>query len=447
MNERHLAQAPSTSARLWVARALTEPAERFPELDPPHLNPTGLSPADAALALAIYRTTIQRWYTLEHLLDNFLTQRMRRLEPAMQAVLLSSAAQLVFLDRLPDYAVVDQAVGIARKHVRAGASGMTNAVLRKLAKLIAGHDPDTPWTPSRNTLPLPGGGTLKLHSPVMPDPADAVGNLATATSMPRSLVKRWAEVFGMETTTALCLHAIENPPTVVAMEPGFEPTPDADAAWTPHTKPGFVVWHGKHEELVAFLDAHPMRRVQDTASAASCAATAGLKPRTILDYCAGRGTKSRQLALMHPDARVIATDTHPDRREQLRETAEGIANLEVITPDRAGDDRYDLVVLDVPCSNAGVLARRPEARYRHSQLAMGKLVTLQREIIDRAHPWVASGGHLLYCTCSIERPENRKQIDRLLRNTDGELITDGAILPSGTGDSYTDGSYHALVRL
>ncbi|XAM00297.1 hypothetical protein OT109_02690 [Phycisphaeraceae bacterium D3-23] len=447
MNERHVAQAPSTSARLWVARALTEPAERFPDLDPPHLDPAGLSPADAALALAIYRTTIQRWYTLEHLLDQFLTQRMRRLEPAMQAVLLSAAAQLVFLDRLPVYAVVDQAVGIARKHVRAGASGMTNAVLRKLAKLVAGRDPDTPWTPSRDALPLPGGGVLTLNSPAMPDPADAVAHLAVATSMPRSLVKRWAEVFGMETTTALCLHAIENPPTVIAVEPGFDAATDSDTPWTPHELPGFVVWQGKHEELVAFLDAHPMRRVQDTASAASCQATTDLKPQTILDYCAGRGTKSRQLALMHKGAKVIATDTHPDRREQLRETAEGIDNLEVVTPDRAGDMQYDLVVLDVPCSNTGVLARRPEARYRHSQLAMGKLVTLQREIVDLAKSWVRPGGHLLYCTCSIERPENRKQVDRLLRNTHGQLVTDDAHLPAGTGDSYTDGSYHALMRL
>ncbi|MEM9414522.1 MAG: transcription antitermination factor NusB [Planctomycetota bacterium] len=446
MNERYAAQAPSTSARLWVARALTQPAERFPELDPPHLDPAGLSPADAALALAIYRTTIQRWYTLEHLLDGFLTQRMRRLEPAMQAVLLSAAAQIVFLDRLPDYAVVDQAVGIARKHVRPGAAGMTNAVLRKLAKLVAGRDLEAVWGPSRDTLPLAGGGVLRLNSPVMPDPGDAVAHLAVATSMPRSLVKRWAEVFGMETTTALCLHAIENPPTVIAVEPGFDETPSEDSAWIPHQTPGFVVWQGKHEALVAFLDAHPMRRVQDTASAASCEATATLSPKTILDYCAGRGTKSRQLALMHPDAKVIATDTHPDRREQLHESAEGIANLEVVTPDRAGDMQYDLVVLDVPCSNTGVLARRPEARYRHSQLSMGQLVTLQREIIDLAKNWVRPGGHLLYCTCSIERPENRKQADRLLRGTDGELVTDGAFLPAGTGDTYTDGSYHALMR-
>jgi len=441
------ATAPGgTSARLWVARALTDPAQRFPDLDPPQLDPAGLTPADAALGLAIYRTTVQRWLTLEHLLDRFLTQKLRKLEPEMQAVLLSSAAQLIFLDRLPDYAVVDQAVGIAKKHVRPGAAGMVNAVVRKVARLVEGHAPDAPWAPARNALPLPGGGTLTLKQNALPDPGDFVSHISIATSTPRPLIKHWLERLDQDAVTALCLHAIENLPTVVVVEDGFDVQSPSDD-WMPHEQTGFVVWRGRREALADFLGQSPDRRVQDVASVASCASTRSLSPATVLDYCAGRGTKTRQLAQMHPGATVYATDTHPGRRGELAEATAAFENVKVIEPADAGSRQYDLVVLDVPCTNTGVLARRPGARYRYSQLTLGQLVGIQREIVTQAARWVRPGGHLLYCTCSTEKAENQNQAAKLTRATGGELIAEDAILPGGSGDSYTDGSYHALVRL
>ena len=437
----------TTSARLWVACALTEPAQRFPDLDPPQLDPTGLTPADAALGLAIYRTTIQRWLTLEHLLDRVLTQKLRKLEPAMQAVLLSSAAQLVFLDRLPDYAVVDQAVGIAKKHVRPGAAGMVNAVVRKIARIVQEHDPNARWAPARNVLPLPGGGTLTLKQNALPDPADFVSHLSIATSTPRSLIKHWLERNDEQAVTALCLHAIENPPTVVIVEEEFDfDTPSED--WSRHEQPGFVVWRGRRDALADFLAVSPDRRVQDVASVASCVSTEALSPQTVLDYCAGRGTKTRQLARMHPDATVYATDTPPGSTRgthrghrvpgQRQGDRAGRRGQPAVRPSRAG-----CAVYEHGRAGPGV----PRRRYRYSQLTLGQLVGIQRQIVEQASQWVRPGGHLLYCTCSTEKAENQNQAAKLIRATGGELVADGAILPGGTADSYTDGSYHALVRL
>lgn len=446
--------APRESARAWAVRALTLQAERFPDLAPPDDDTTGLSPADAALALAIYRTTVQRWLTLEHLIERFLPRKLRRLEPGMQAVLLSAGAQLIFMDRLPGYAVVDQAVSLSRKFVRPQAAGMVNAVLRKLVRLAEQPDGQAPWQPAVDRLPrMPEGDAgqggvlmVPLAEPCLPEPHDIVRHLAAATSVPRVLVQRWVEVFGEPEAMRLCLHTIKNPPTVVAVEQGFDQSAGHED-WIAHKRAGAVVWRGKREALIDFLNGHPDRRVQDAASIASCEATSGLSPRTILDYCAGRGTKSRQLALMHPQATVYATDIHPGRRAQLREAAQGIENLQVIEPDDAGTRGYDLIVLDVPCTNTGVLARRPEARYRYSQQTVGSLVQLQRQIVDQASPWVCSGGHLLYCTCSIEKSENDKQADRIARKLGGKLISQATILPGGARDSYTDGSYHALMQM
>jgi len=438
-------QDTSESARYWAAQRLARVAEQFPDVDPPDTDLSGLSPADAALALAIYRTTIQRWFTLQHILEKYLSKQCRRLEPAMQAVLMSGAAQLVFFDRLPAYAVVDESVSLAKQLVRGNAAGMVNAVLRQVDRLVKDAKPVAKWSPAADLLPMPGGGAVRLKEPVLPPPTPLDKHLAVATSMPLRLVREWVQRWGEEQTTQLCLQVIENPPTTIAVEQPFNFKPHREVC-RPHTHDGFVVSDGPAEALRGFLDLHSVRRVQDVASSLAVASTAEYKPKSILDYCAGMGTKTRQLALLHPDAVIAATDTHPGRREALRASTAGFDNIRVIEPDQAGTEQYDLVLLDVPCSNTGVLARRPEARYRFSQQSLGELVQLQRQILETASAWVKPGGLLLYSTCSIEPPENRKQVERRLRQG-GELLHEHQQMPTGTGDTYTDASYHALMRV
>lgn len=435
------------SARLWAADRLALVAEQFPLVEPPDNDLSGLSPADAALALAIYRTTVQRWFTLQQILEKYLSKQLRRLEPSMQAVLLSGAAQLVFFDRLPSYAVIDESVGLARKLVRDNASGMANAVLRQVDRLMKSAQRQCQWSPDASLIPMPGGRAIRFPQPVMPAPDKLDKHLAAATSVPLRLVKEWIQRWGPEQATQLCLQAIENPPTTLAVEDGFDLASN-ESLCEPHALAGSVVWAGNSEDLGPFLDAHPQRRVQDAASTMAVETTRGRLPSgaVILDYCAGLGTKTRQLAITHPDATIYATDTHPGRRETLREVAEGLQQVHVIDPGQAGEKRYDLVLLDVPCTNTGVLARRPEARYRYTQQSLGELVKLQREIVQAATAWVKPGGLLLYSTCSIEPPENRKQGERVVRQG-GELLHEHQQMPAGSGATYTDGSYHALVRV
>lgn len=434
------------SARLWAAQQLTTVAQQFPQIDPPQQDLSELSAADRALALAIYRTTVQRWLTIQPIVEKYLTKQLRRLEPEMQAVLMSGAAQLLFLDRLPAYAVVDESVHLARKLVRPNAAGMVNAVLRQVDRLVGERDTNNSWSPAADRVPLPSG-VLRLKDHALPSPSPLDKHLAAATSMPLRLVREWIQRWGDEEATRLCLQGIVNPPTTIWVEHEFALEKHGQIV-TPHEHASgrFVVWSDPRADLQAFLAEHPERRVQDVAASLAVLSTETYQPKTILDYCAGRGTKTRQLALTHPDAQVTATDTHPGRREELRSATAGLPNVRVIEPDQAGEASYDLVLLDVPCSNTGVLARRPEARYRFSQQSLGDLVKLQREIIEKASAWVVPEGLVLYTTCSIEPPENQKQAQRVTRRG-GTLLHEHLQMPGGTGRSYTDGSYHALVRL
>lgn len=415
-------------ARRRAVEALIPAAAAFPDLEPQELDIAGLDPRDAALALAIHRTVLQRWITLAYLLDRRLTQKLARLEPRLAAVLLAGAAQLLFFERLPDHAVVDESVRLAKKLVRPQAGPLVNAVLRRLAAERPKRD-SAPWRPAPDLLPI-DDASLRLGEPILPPPANLVHHLAVATSHPRRLVQRWLDVHGQDLAVRLCWHGALDPPTIV-----FDDE-------SPQT------WTAGHDALRDWLAASPARRVQDPASAAPLAATASLTVRMAVDYCAGRGTKTRQLAAMHPGSTVIATDVDPQRHADLAAAFADHPRVRVVPPPVASASiaDADLLLLDVPCSNTGVLARRPGARYRFSQSSLDKLVALQRRILREACAGLRPGAHLLYSTCSLEREENQKQAAWAARSLQLTLVGEGATLPSGPGEPYHDASYHALFR-
>jgi 16S rRNA (cytosine967-C5)-methyltransferase len=428
---------PPTARRAAVL-ALLPAAERFPDVPPTEPDLANLSPPDAALATAIHRTVLQRWLTLEHLLARQVKSPLRKLDPPTRAVLLAGAAQLIFFDRLPGYAVLDQSVRLAKSLANPRAAGLVNAVLRKLDGLVA-ERPDTDWQPAADHLPAADGTTLVLRDKLLPKPDNLLAHLVVATSLPLPLLQDWFNQFGRERATELARQSLAHPPTFVIEDE--QPRP----------------WAGTREQLADWLAVDPARRVQDPASLASVAAAAELDPlpRHILDLCAGRGTKTRQLAAQFPRATIVASDPHAERLEDLAQVGEAFDNVRVVPgagngPAAAGP--FDLILLDVPCSNTGVLARRPGARYRGTPTHLASLVDLQRQIITDALPRLGPGGAVLYCTCSIDPRENQDQTRWLLERAPHLTIAAEATrLPQrgGTGGSggpdYHDGSYHALL--
>lgn len=419
------------TARHAVVFALIPAVERFPDLPLGEPDLSGLSAADARLATAIYRTTIQRWLTNAHLLSRHLKQPPRKLPPETYAILLAGTTQLVFMDRLPAYAVIDESVRLAHAFKQVRTAGLVNAVLRKIADSVEGSS-DEPWTPAPapggDRVPMAEGGVVKLRGNMLPKPDNLLTHLVVATSHPLPLLQRWFKLFGRERATELALHSLLNPPTFVV---------DREEA---------TRWGGSHDELLDYLAADPSRRVQDPASLASVAALSdlNLQPRTILDLCAGRGTKTRQLQQLFPRAAITAHDPDDDRRADLLEIP-GPPRITVEDP--ADDQRFDLIVLDVPCSNTGVLARRPGARYRATDANRASLVELQQQIITRALKLLATGGTILYCTCSIDPAENQQQAQWLIEQSGGRLVLtrETTLLPESGVGGYHDGSYHAIV--
>lgn len=435
--------ASPASARQLVAEVLTQQAERFPEIEPVELDTSALDERDAALAHALYDASIRRWLTLEYLIQSGLKGQFRDLEPALKAALILGSAQLVLMDRIPAHAAINESVEWAKHRIRPGAGGIVNAVLRRVSE-YAGQRAGV-WSGQVSALPL-GDGSRQLHGIEMP--GDVTQRLSVATSMPMGLVERMLAQHSVEDVRALCTQALANPPTVLSVRFTQEPIP---AGWTrPHEREGHALWVGPREALAPMLATRRDLWAQDPSSSEAVASVSHLKPARIVDFCAGQGTKTRQLARTFPEAQVIATDVDPDRYRTLEGVFAGDERVRVITmPElrQAERGRADLVLLDVPCSNTGVMGRRVEARYRADAAALKRLARIQRQIIEEAAALLVPGGSILYATCSVDREENQAQAIWAAERFGMLASFERQTLPSsrGTPESCVDGSYSVLL--
>lgn len=387
-------------------------AKRFPMLLPESLDETGLSRPDAALAHAIVDQTIRRWITLAFLLETRLKKPLKNHDPTIQAALLAGASQLFFFDRLPAYAVLNETVEWIKARRGPKSGGLVNAVLRRLLDLIQVKD-DAPvrteqWSMARDELPLGSGGAIALRHEILPE--DPLDRLAIATGMPRSLLFSLRVDHDAKAVEKFALHGLVKPPTILNTAGARDPAPTEHL--TPHDLPGLHVFTGASSDLTTLLDARPDIWAQDPTSAAAVQIAAGLSPKLVVDVCAGQGAKTRQLRAMFPDARMVATDLADDRRNTLERIFENDDSVTVTTLDGLLEHtgQADLVLLDVPCSNTGVLGRRVEARCRWSGKSIGSLVDVQRQIIADSIRLLAPDGAILYATCSVDRRENEEQI-------------------------------------
>lgn len=447
-------------ARDLVTARVAARAKRFPHFDLSPLDTNTLDRRDAALAHAIDQAVARRWLTLVTVLQSQLSRPWDHLQPQVQAALLTGAAQLLLLDRLPDHAVIHEAVQWTKTNVAAKASGLVNAVLRRVGilrdRIVDDHGETRFLTPRPpEELPLHDGRAWRLKEPIFAD--DPLCRLGQQTSHPPELLARWVQCFGQEHTGQLAAHSLIHPPILVAGLPDeAEKSARVDAAarsWTlhPHEEQGFAVFDGDRTALEELLRNYSNARVQDPSSARAVRSTAHLAPNLIVEVCAGRGTKTRQLAELHPQARIVATDIKPPKLAALQEIFKGHAQVRVVKHGQLLEfaGHAELVVVDVPCSNTAVLARRVEAKYRFSRRSLAQLVKLQRQIIADSIRLLTGTGQLLYSTCSLEPQENEQQVDWIARwhrlRVRGQEQRLPRSLPGDPPSRYADGSYFALL--
>ena len=417
-----------------------------------------LSRRDRDLATELVFGCLRRRGTLDQVLGAFSRRPVRRIQARLLEVLRVGAYQLLFLDKVPPAAAVNEAARCAGRVSSKAGVGFVNACLRALARAIRGKDDKPPEDP-RTAIPLGDGLWCHLDRPVLPDPtSDQAGFLAAAHSHPRWLVERWLARFGHEETTRLLEHDNRAPAVVLrvnrlrARRHELLDHLAREGHWGKPLGEGHVALD--HRGSVAGLA--PLRQglctVQGVA-ASEAARLLGPRPgEMILDLCAAPGSKTAQLAELSGDqATVVAVDNSLDRLRLVAQNAQrlGLRSIRPIAANasRCGEvlaTRFDAVLLDAPCSNTGVLARRAECRWRLSPETIERLAEVQKQLLAAAARALKPGGRLVYSTCSLEPEENERVVESVCsRRRELRVVESRYLLPTQTND---DGGYVALVR-
>lgn len=386
-------------------------------------------PRDLALAENITVGVVKNLGLLQYLIQHYSGRNLRDIDPILQKILAIALYQLRFLDRIPASAAVDQAVEQARRFKKTRAAGFVNAILRK-----ATREPD---------VPLPARENAAEHARIV-------------LSHPADLFRKLEQLLGQDDALRFCDHDQAEPPTIVRAATAIPPSPGITC--TPHEMPGMYVITGAKRSHLADLAAKGLAQVQDPTAAAVAGHLNIRSGQTVLDRCAGLGTKTLQLRnLVCETGRVVAMDPAEKRCQALRHllAQREIENVAVHTAAWLADlkeplpDPFDAILADVPCSNSGVLARRPEARYAQTPAALASLARLQDRILADSAPFLGAGGMIVYSTCSVWPEENRQRIDAFLQqHPDFELLQDQSTLPSYDSHPtrYHDGGYVAAIR-
>ena len=422
-----------------------------------------VSGVERALATELALGTVRRKPTLQAVLNAYLTSPGRRIKASVTNVLLVGLYQVLFLDRVPDFAAVNEAVSQARRLAGAKQAGFVNGVLRSV---LRGLSPVSPGRGAAATdvIPLTPQTHRRADRRIFPDPGEApVDYLLAAMAMPGPLAERWLSRLGsLEKVADLGYNANARAPLIARVNSLKTTVAGCVAALAdegvdarPHeNRLSIVISHSTTAmtELAAFTGG--LFQPQDpTASAVATAAgaTAGMN---VLDLCAAPGTKTTHLAeLMSNRGSLVAADVSGEKLSQIESncTRLGVTIVSTILAEQAGTlepQSFDVVLADVPCTNTGVLARRAEARWRFSEKALSRLVSDQKAIAAAAALFVKPGGKLVYSTCSIEPEEGPPIVRWLCRQRRGLRIENEKMtLPGGTEtpDRWHDGGYLAVL--
>lgn len=421
-----------------------------------------LPPAEAHLAAELVCGVTRRRRTLDAVIRAHSDRPNRKPPPMVREILRTGAYQLLMLDRVPDFAVVDEAVGQCRRgHPRR--AGFVNAVLREIAR-GASEAVEGPPPLDRRTIAIAPDRYRTVGRDVFRDPADRpVEHFGEIVSLPNDLAERW--LAQADSATTAFRHAMQvnaRPPltarvnlartTVAAV---LDACGAAGVEAERHANGRCVVFRG-HVDLSRLDVFNDGRITPQDATATEPVEALDVQPgMRVLDFCAAPGAKTVQIAeKLRGAGEVVALDVHEDKLARIREAVErcGLDNVRLLPASRAGSlelESFDRVLVDAPCSNTGVLARRVEARWRFETDRIGRIAADQRQILAMAAMFCAPAGRIVYSTCSIE-PEENDEVVRAFAKRDGRAkVVDRLFTrPQGFGPiaEYRDGGFWAALR-
>ena len=340
---------------------------------------------------------VLRWQIrLDEQIKSLLKKPEGRIDTEVLIALRMGAFQLLYLDRIPARAAIDESVELAKQAGHRFASGMVNAVLRKLS--------GAPRTELQQT---------------------SAAELAISNTHPKWMFERWVGYYGLQEACAICSHGQVQPALTVRLT---APEVEAElAAAGVQVKPAEflanarTVVAGDITATAAFRDGRVRMQDEGSQLVAEIAAFAGAqlgRPAMILDACAAPGGKTLILLERNPGAHIVACEASEPRLVQLKKRLAGFSeSVECRLADvtkLSETAKFDLVLADVPCSGTGTLGRNPEIRHRLRAEDLPRQAERQHAIVTSALRAIRPRGRVVYATCSLEPEENEQVVAAVL---------------------------------
>ena len=367
-----------------------------------------LSGVDRAFVSALVYGTLERAITLDYQIEQYLTQPLSKLKAQVLVSLRMGAYQLLFMDKIPTSAAVNESVNLVKTNSCSFAAGLVNAVLRKV---------------SQNGIVLPDKKGLYYYS--------------IKYSCPKWLIKLWKDAYGEDNAVEIAKASLGGAETVLRVNT-LKTTADELMAYlngegVSCRKADFdenalvLEKAGSLKKLNAYSDG--LFHVQDTASQLCCRALGAEAGDTVIDICSAPGGKAFTTAqLMKNQGRIIACDIYEGRLNLIINGADrlGISVIETAENDGSVHNQSfpmaDKILCDVPCAGLGVIRRKPEIRFKDG-VEVDKLPEIQYSMLKASAEYLKKGGVLVYSTCSLNPAENEEIITRFLsENSDFESL-------------------------
>ena len=353
-----------------------------------------LEAKDKAFANELIYGTIKWRLRLDYVLDQFSNTPVRKMKPFVRSVMRMSVYQLLFLDKVPASATINEAVKVMHKRKMSNLTGFVNGVLRNIER-------------NKETLVYP--------------------SLSIYYSIPEWIIERWLKSYGEDQTKSICeslskrarvcirvnrlkttkeeLLKILKEENINVIEEGFVP----ESLYI-HAPLGI-----HHSE--SFKEG--LWTVQDESAMLVGYIMNPKKGDVILDVCSAPGGKTTHLAeLMHNEGKIVAADVHEHKISLIEKNAKrlGTSIVEGIQQDgmvinEKWRNHFDKILLDAPCSGLGIMKRKPDIRYAKDETAIKDINNIQRKLLKNAINYLKEGGILVYSTCTLTEEENQNMVD------------------------------------
>ena len=364
------------------------------------INKYKIEAKDRALLTELTYGTLQHKYTLDYYLEPFVRGKM---DLWVKWLLRLSLYQIVYLDRVPDHAAVNEAVEIAKRRGHKGIASLVNGILRSILRQGV-----------RSTEEI----------------SDPVNRLSIETSHPQWLVERFIESYGMEKTAEM-LRENNVPPIQTVRVNTTKATVEEVIAKL--ADEGVKVQQSTVvPECLHFVTGNPSRTsafkegyftIQDESSMLPANVLNPQPGWRVLDMCAAPGGKTTHIAeKMENNGSILATDIHPHKLDLIDETSArlGLDIIQTAPVDgrKASDflpaESFDAILVDAPCSGLGVMRRKPDIKYTKREEDLSRLHDIQLELLDNAVKILKKGGRLVYSTCTVNKEENEATVREFL---------------------------------